>query len=40
VNSGDRPDRVAIQTRIEAVVERFKEMRDDIDKERKFMTKA
>ena len=26
--------------RIEAVVERFKEMRDDIDKERKFMTKA
>jgi hypothetical protein len=26
--------------RIEAVVERFKEMRDDIDKERKFITKA
>ncbi|MBR1153966.1 DUF2130 domain-containing protein [Bradyrhizobium sp. JYMT SZCCT0428] len=26
--------------RIEAVVERFKEMRDDIDKERKFMMKA
>jgi hypothetical protein len=26
--------------RIEAVVERFKDMREDIDKERKFMTKA
>jgi hypothetical protein len=26
--------------RIEAIVERFKEMRDDIDKERKFMLKA
>jgi hypothetical protein len=26
--------------RIEAVVERFKDMRDDIDKERKFMVKA
>jgi hypothetical protein len=26
--------------RIEAVVERFKEMRDDIDKERKFMMKT
>jgi hypothetical protein len=26
--------------RIEAMVERFKDMRDDIDKERKFMTKA
>lgn len=26
--------------RIEAIVERFKDMRDDIDKERKFMMKA
>jgi hypothetical protein len=26
--------------RIEAIVERFKDMRDDIDKERKFMVKA
>lgn len=25
---------------IEAIVERFKDMRDDIDKERKFMAKA
>lgn len=26
--------------RIEAIIERFKDMRDDIDKERKFMVKA
>ncbi|MGX1349674.1 hypothetical protein AB7M49_003250 [Bradyrhizobium elkanii] len=26
--------------RVEAIVERFKDMRDDIDKERKFMMKA
>ena len=30
----------AFKQRIEAIVERFKDMREDIDKERKFMAKA